>query len=474
MNDTAASNEVLRVFQAQKARRWTVAATSAAERIDKLKALKRAIVERREALAAAVHADFRKTAPEFEITEIHPVLEEIDHAIRHLREWMSPEDAKTPLLLVGTTSAVRYEPKGVVLIISPWNYPFNLLVTPLISAIAAGNCAIVRPSSKTPHLSAEVAALLRATFREDEVAIFTGGHEVSDRLLELPFDHFFFTGSTEIGKKVMAAAARQLATVTLELGGKSPTFVDTSADIDAAARRIAWGKFVNAGQTCVAPDYVLVHAAAEQRFLGALRTAVESFYGPTEDARRESADFARLVDDRAFRRVSKLLEDTVAQGARAVVGGVTDGRERYIAPTVLADVRPEHPVMNEEIFGPVLPVLRVANADEAIAFIRERPKPLAMYVFARDRGVVDSVVTSTTAGGTVVNNTLIHLANPYLPFGGVGASGQGNYHGRHGFEAFSHARAVLTQRTGTLARFFYPPYRQKLNQLAGRLVRALE
>jgi aldehyde dehydrogenase (NAD+) len=375
-----------------------------------------------------VRADFRKSAAEFEITEIQIVLGEISHAIRHLRRWMRPRRVPTPPLLKGTTGRVRCEPRGQVLILAPWNYPFQLLFGPLVSAVAAGNVAIVRPSEKVPATAAAMARILADAFPEDEVAMVAGGIETADALLELPFDHIFFTGSTAVGRKVMHAAAEHLASVTLELGGKSPAIVDRSADVGQAAERIVWGKMVNAGQTCVAPDYVLVHEADAPAFLAAARDTVGRFY----------AD------------------------------------ERYIAPTVLSNVRADAPVMREEIFGPILPVLTVRSTDEALAFVNARPKPLALYLFSRDGGTTERVLRGTTAGGTIVNHVICHLANPDLPFGGVGESGQGSYHGLAGFRAFSHERAVLHAGRWSLAPLYYPPYGPRMRRIANLVSRWME
>jgi aldehyde dehydrogenase (NAD+) len=345
---------------------------------------------------------------------------------------------------------------------------------PLVAALAAGNCVVLKPSQKTAHVAEAAARLVRATFPEDEVAIFTGGHEVSDALLELPFDHVLFTGSTSVGKKIMASAAQHLATVTLELGGKSPVLVDRSADLEAAATRVLWGKCLNAGQTCISPDYVLADAAVADHFIEAAGAVVERFYGATREARMASPDFARLIDDHAFARVTSLVERSLAMGARAAVGGFTDRATRFIEPTVLTGVTAEMPIMGDEIFGPVLPVLRVASMEEATAFVRARNKPLALYLFARDPAVIEHVLSHTTSGGSVVNDVFLHVANPYLPFGGVGASGQGHYHGEHGFRTFSHARAVVERGRTAAVPIFYPPYEGTRAKWAKRLLAALE
>jgi aldehyde dehydrogenase (NAD+) len=465
--------EIRRLFDKQQANRWKVAGTGAGQRAEKLARLRSAIAQRRGALAAAMHADFRKSAAEVELTEIHPTLTEIRHAIDNVADWMRPRHTPTPLTLAGARSEIRSEPRGLALILSPWNYPFYLLFGPLVGAIAAGNCAILKPSEKTPATSRVMGELIAATFAEDEIALVEGGADVASALLELPFDHIFFTGSTRIGKRVMEAAAKYLASVTLELGGKSPAVIDESADLRAAAERVAFGKFVNAGQTCVAPDYALVHESVERDFIAELSRVVALFYGETEEARKKSADFPRLIDGAAFRRVKGLLDASVAAGAKIEIGGSADETERYIAPTVLSAVKPDAPIMQEEIFGPVLPVLSFRRREDAIRQIRAGDKPLALYVFGEPQAA-EEILRGTTAGGSCVNNALIHLGNPDLPFGGVGASGMGNYHGVHGFRAFSHERAVLVQEMPSLIKLLYPPYGGKLRAIAAAATRLFE
>ena len=463
-----------RLFELQRGSRWRVAATDAAERIARLKRLRASVLKHRQALYDGVWADFRKSPAEFEITEMQIVLGEIAHTIRHLPRWMRPRRVPTPPLLSGTRSRIRMEPRGQVLILAPWNYPFQLLVGPLVAAVAAGNVALLRPSEKVPATSAVLARLVADAFPEDEAAVVTGGVDAADALLKLPFDHFFFTGSTVVGRKVMHAAADHLASVTLELGGKSPAIVDRSADVAQAAERIVWGKFVNAGQTCVAPDYVLVHEADAPAFLAAAAAAVNRFYGAGDEGPRASEDFARIVDRRAFDRLADALQRTLDDGATLAAGGATDADERYIAPTILSDVRPDAPVMREEIFGPILPVLPVRSLDEALAFVNARPKPLALYVFSRDCRAEQRVIRETTAGGTIVNHVICHLANPDLPFGGVGESGQGSYHGHAGFRAFSHERAVLHAGKLSLSSLYYPPYGPRMRQIANLMSRWME
>lgn len=446
------------VFEKQRKRRWEVAATTADERIGKLKHLRDTILRRKRDLQAAMFEDFRKPAAEVDLTELQPVLSELKHTIRHLHKWVQPVPVGTPPTLFGTRSMLRYEPKGNVLILAPWNYPFNLLMSPLIAAVAAGNCVIVRPSDKVRATSALIASILADVFPEEEVAAFTGPSWIANHLLELPFDHVLFTGSTRIGKQVMTAAAAHLASVTLELGGQSPVVVDETADVEAAAQRIVWGKYLNGGQTCVAPNHVFVHESKAAAFIEAARRAVSHSYGSSEEARRASPDLCRIVDVATVKKLAALVDATVAAGAKLELGGVSDPEERYLAPTILSGVRDHHPIMEAEIFGPVLPILAYASIEEVFTSIRSRGKPLAMYVFSNDTGNIDRLIAGTSAGGTVVNNVIIHLANPDLPFGGVGESGIGSYHGLHGFKAFSHERAILVQGRPAILKMFYPPY----------------
>jgi len=367
--------------------------------------------------------------------------------------------------LFGTHSEVVYEPKGVVLIIGPWNYPFQLVLAPMIAAIAAGNTMVVKPSELTAHTSKVLVELISEVFAENEVAVVEGDAVETQKLLALPFEHFFFTGSTKVGRIVAQAAANHLASTTLELGGKSPAIVDDSADLQSAARRLAWGKFVNGGQTCIAPDYIMVSESREKPLVDALKIAITELYGASEDDRKKSADFCRIINTRNFDRLNGMLEATVKAGAKVETGGVTDPAERYIAPTVLTNVKADSAVMAEEIFGPLLPILTYKSFDEVVPFITERDKPLALYMFGNDEHRIDSVIAQTTAGGTCINNTLIHFVNQNLPFGGVGASGQGNYHGFYGFKAFSHERAVLRQGRIDMLKQVYPPYGAKVQKM---------
>lgn len=465
--------EAKRIFALQRQQRWLVANTTAPERIIKLKRLRDAIVRHRADVYAAMHADFRKPKLEVELSEIRPTLAEIGYAIKHVKKWMRPRRVPTPWLFAGSRSEVRYEPKGVVLILAPWNYPFGLLLTPLVAAVAAGNCAVLRPSEKVPRTAEVLTAIVRAAFDEREVACLTEpGVTLATALTELPFDHVFFTGSTRIGRLVMSTAAKHLAGVTLELGGKSPLIIDETADIAAAAERALWGKFFNAGQTCIAPDYAVVHESKLEAFVAAAQRAVGRFYGASEEDRQGSPDFTRVIDEAAFSRLQTVLAATLSGAARVELGGRTDPRERYIAPTVVTGVGWDAPIMREEIFGPILPVLTYRDLGEVIERIRAGGKPLAMYLFSRSQINIERVLRNTSSGAVEVNNALVHYAHPHLPFGGIGESGLGSYHGWYGFRTFSHERSVLVQRRGNLARMLYPPYKrskERLLRVLGRL-----
>lgn len=449
-------SELQELFDRQGAARWRVAATSADQRTAKLRALLGALLARREEAQAAMAADFRKPAAEVDLTEIYPVLSEIREALGQLPHWMAPRQVPTPRGLLGSVGTIHLEPRGRVLIISPWNYPIYLTLGPLVSALAAGNCVVLKPSEFTPATTVFLKKLIADLFPEEEVALVEGEADAAQALLTLPFDHICFTGSPAVGKAVMRAAAEHLTSVTLELGGKSPVLVDADADLDLAAQRIAWGKGLNAGQTCVAPDYVLVHERVRDAFVTKLKAAFDGFYGADALARQTSPDLARIVNARHHTRLLSLLEPVHNQ---VVYGGESDAATRYLAPTLILDPDPASPLMQEEIFGPLLPVLTVPNMEAAVAFVNARPKPLALYVFTRSGRNAERLLARTTAGGGCVNDTILHFAHTGLPTGGVNTSGIGRLHGQSGFEAFSNQRSVLRQRGRiTGIRLLYPPY----------------
>lgn len=450
-----ALSDIERVYDLQQLNRAAVASTTAAQRIDQVRRLAQSVMARRDEIRAAMWADYRKPAAEVDLSEIYPVVSEARHVARHLKSWMKPKRVPTRLALLGSASRIVHEPKGVTLILSPWNFPFNLTLGPLVSAIAAGNTAVLKPSELTPESAACIRRIVADVFDENEVAVVEGDATVAEALLRKKWDHIFFTGSPAVGKIVMKAAAEHLTSVTLELGGKSPVIVDSTADLAEAAKKVAWGKFFNCGQVCIAPDYVLVQEGVAAEFIGRLRQAIEAL----------GAEGSRgiIVNERHASRVKKLFDGAVAAGAKVVAGGTFRGRE--IEPTVITNVPPESAVMREEIFGPVLPVLTYRTLDDAFRVIDAREKPLVLYVFSRDRKTVKKIMASTTAGGTAINHTMVHFYELELPFGGVGHSGSGRSHGFYGFESFSNVRGVLDQRLKFSAiELLFPPYGGKLKQ----------
>ncbi|RME88135.1 MAG: aldehyde dehydrogenase family protein [Candidatus Hydrogenedentota bacterium] len=453
------TKEIQEIFKKQKEYKKVLRTTDAKQRKAKLKRLHDIIAKYRERIHQALREDFRKAPAETDLTEIYPTQSEILHSISHLEKWMRPHSVATPITLVGTRSEIRYEPKGTTLIIGPWNYPFHLIMTPLQSAIAAGNTAVLKPSEHTPHTSHLIKEMIAEAFNPEEVAVVEGDHKVASDLLDLPFDHIFFTGSPNVGRIVMEKAAKNLVPVTLELGGKSPVIIDESADLRDAAKKIMWGKLLNCGQTCVAPDYLIIPENLVNNFIAHARTAVYEFYGNDEKNWPANRDYARIINERHFKRIRHLIEDALEKGARIAFGGHLLEEDNFISPTILTEVTEDMEIMQEEIFGPVLPVVTVKSLEEAVDKVEKREKPLALYIFARSRQAVEYLLKHTHAGGTAVNDTIMHLANPNLPFGGVGPSGHGSYHGEFGFKAFSHERAVLHQNTIlSIGQAMYPPY----------------
>ena len=391
------------------------------------------------------------------------MLDEIRFARRRLHRWAKPKRVRTPAIHWPASSAIHPEPYGVCLIIAPWNYPFQLAAAPLVAAIAAGNCAIVKPSELSPHTSAAIGQVLRQAFHPSHVAVVEGDVSVSKALLEKPFDKIFFTGSTRVGKIVMGAAARHLTPVTLELGGKSPCIVADDAHLPLAARRIAWGKFINAGQTCVAPDYLLVHEKVKDRLLAGIEASIRTFFGENP---RKSPDYARIITRGHFDRLAAFLST-----GRIRTGGNIHAEDRYIAPTVIDQVGWNDPIMEEEIFGPLLPVISFSNLNEAVESVKRRPTPLALYFFGNSEAARKKITGGISFGGGCVNDTLLHLGSPHLPFGGVGQSGMGSYHGKAGFDAFSHRKSILKRGAFPDAPVRYPPFSPWKTWLAKRLLR---
>lgn len=453
--ESSSASHITELLPAQRTFFATGETRSVEFRLAQIQTLKTAILERQTEIVAAAKADLGR--PDYEGYFEIGVLSELTYILKHLKSWVKPRRVGLPLSQLPGSAWVQPEPLGSVLIIGPWNYPFQLVISPLIGAIAAGNCAIIKPSEIAPATSNVVADLIKETFPSHYVAVVEGGVEAAQTLLAQKFDHIFFTGGTRIGQIVMEAAAKQLTPVTLELGGKSPCIVDKDVHIDTTAKRIVWGKFVNAGQTCVAPDYLLVHEDIQSDLLAALQKHIRDFFG---DPPAESPDLARIVSDRQFDRLASLLENEAI-----VTGGETDRANRYIAPTLLSPVSWEAPIMQEEIFGPILPILTYREIEEAIAQINARPKPLALYLFTRSQALQNKVLNSTSSGGVCLNDVFLQVAIWGLPFGGVGNSGIGAYHGQTSFETFSHLKSVLKKPFWLDLNWRYAPYAGKLDFL---------
>lgn len=447
------------VFKSQQAHKYTLRKSNVDERILKLKTLKKTIEKHEDLLYAALQSDLRKSHFESAVTELIFIYAELDFAIKKLHSWMRPRLVGKTLSNPFSKNRIYYEPKGVCLIIAPWNYPFQLVMSPLISAIAAGNCAIVKPSELSAATSNAINTIISEVFDKKEIACFEGDATVSAALLKLPFDHIFFTGSTEIGKVVMEAASKHLTSVTLELGGKSPTILDKAVDLEKAAEKIAWGKLVNSGQTCIAPDYVFVHQQQLDEFIGLYKAAVDNLFFSNQKI--DPSSYGKIISPKHFKRLKALVEDAVDKGARIDFGGTFDEAQQSINPIVLSKIKAGSSVMEEEIFGPVLPIIPYENLDEVIDQINAKSKPLALYIFSKNTANIKKIIKNTSAGGTCVNDVLIHISNPKLPFGGVNGSGMGSSHGFFGFKTFSHERAVVFQSRIDFNRLIYPPYNGK-------------
>ncbi|MBQ9137485.1 MAG: aldehyde dehydrogenase [Alistipes sp.] len=444
------TEQIVALVAAQKEYFASGQTLSVSYRLTALRALKEAILKHEKALADALWTDLHKSYEEAYLTEISIVLGEIDNHISHLRRWATPEHCPTPLKMFPSRSRIISEPLGNTLIIAPWNYPVQLLLNPLVGAISAGCTAILKPSPYVPAVAKALEALITETFEAEYIAVVQGNRDVNSALLEQRYDLIFFTGSPSLGRKVMSAAAKNLTPVVLELGGKSPCIVDSDANIATVARRIAWGKCLNAGQTCIAPDYLLVHQSVKDKLIDALRAEFKHLLG---DDPKSAKHFVRIVNERAFDRLVGYLE-----GADIVIGGEHNRSERFIAPTVVDNVDPDSPIMQEEIFGPIFPIVTFKSTEEAVKFVTSREKPLALYYFGSNDGA-KYVLKHTSSGGACVNDTIMHIANENLPFGGVGNSGMSAYHGRDSFNVFSHRRAVVTTPTWIDLPFRYMPYK---------------
>ncbi len=428
-------------------------------RTDQLRRLRQTILSYKQQIVEALHQDLRKSESETYLTEMIIVIRSIDYTIRHLRKWMKPQKMRTPLPLLPSSSFIRNEPYGTVLIIGPFNYPFQLVIEPLIGAIAAGNCAIIKPSESTPHISALIKRLIEETFEPGFVSAIEGDRETTSTLIHAPVDYIFFTGSTGVGKIIMEAAAKRLVPVTLELGGKSPTIVDETAKLDIAAKRIVWGKLINTGQTCIAPDYLLVHNSVKQELIAKMKEAIRAFYGENPQT---TPDYGRIVNERQFDRLAAIVE---ADRSCVVHGGKLDRNDLYIEPTLLDNINLQHASMQEELFGPLLPIIGYNSLDEAVRIIEAHPKPLALYLFTENPDTERRIIGQIPFGGGCVNDTIMHVANHHLPFGGVGSSGMGAYHGKHSFSLFSHQKTIVKKSTRIELGLAFPPYGNKLERI---------
>jgi len=457
--------QIRRVFESQLATALAWRESTAAERIARLKKLRDGMMARREDFYAAFQKDYRKPSAEVEATEFMPVLDEIRHAIGSLKKWMKPTKVWPTIASAMTSSWIEYQPRGRSLIIAPWNFPLNLCFGPMVSALAAGDTVILKPSEMTPAVSAVMAEIIASIFPDNEVALFEGSLPTSQALLDLPFDHIFFTGSPAVGKVVMAAAAKNLTSVTLELGGKSPVIVDESANLRLTAEALMWGKFTNCGQICVAPDHVYVHESVKDKLVEQCKAVLAERYGVTPQEQRNSPHLARVINQRHTQRLAGLLQDAQSRGARVLAGGEVDVATCYIAPTLIEQIPQDAQIMTEEIFGPLLPIMTYRDLDAVVREINAQPKPLALYVFSTHKQRTRRLLAQTSSGGVAINHCVLHYAQGNLPFGGVNNSGIGNAHGHFGFKAFSHERAVLKSGPILMAKLFFPPYtgfKQKL------------
>ena len=463
------NNSYAGLFDAQKDNQFIVGNTTYKERIRKFKSLKHALEKTyKQEIRDALYSDFKKPMLETDLTEIYPVIDEINFVCQHLKSWLKPQKADTPLALLGSSSWIKNEAKGVCLIISPWNFPVNLTFGPLVSAIAAGNTVILKPSEMTPHTSKVMSKIVNAVFNTNEVALVEGEVEVSQELLKLPFNHIFFTGSPQVGKIVMKAASEHLTSVTLELGGKSPVIIDDTSNLDKAVKKIIFGKFLNAGQTCIAPDYVFVNESLKSEFISAFKKHLTAFYSENPST---SDSFGRIVNQKHFNRLKGYLEDAISKKASVELGGASEAKDNYIEPTLVFNAPEDSEVMQNEIFGPILPIKTYSKTNEVVDYINSKEKPLALYIFSKNKTNINYIINNTRAGSTCINHNLLQFLNHNLPFGGSNNSGIGKSHGVFGFQEFSNQRSVLKQHTIGAVDLLTPPYtnfKQKLVDLTIR------
>ncbi len=460
------------IFEKQLAAKERINNSTFAERKEKLKKILRKTLELKTEISQAIYSDFKKPAAETELTEILPLTMEIRNTIRNLHYWVKPLKTRTPLVLFGSSGKIYYRPKGNVLIISPWNYPFLLSVGPIVSAIAAGNTIVLKPSELTPNTSNFLAGFFKDIFDESEVAVIEGGKETAQQLLKLPFDHIFFTGGTTVGKIVMEAAAKNLTSVTLELGGKSPVFIDDSANLKLAAQRIVWGKYLNAGQTCIAPDYILIKKEKFAQFLNLAKHFIKKYYGK-ELKNNPAESLCNIVNESNVTRLNFLISDALSHGAVLEYGDRNSDKGNFLSPRILSNVNLESRIMEEEIFGPIMPILFYKDFDNAVQIIRKNPNPLSLYYFGSDKSTLRKLINKVPAGGIVVNDVVVHFANTKMEFGGVRQSGLGKSHGYAGFKAFSNEVPVLRQPKHTAISLIYPPYNKLKKKIIDGIIKYL-
>lgn len=440
-------------LQTQRSKLAKFKATSPQERIQKLQQLKNALNQHRAELRKALYQDFKKPPIESDLTEIMPTVSSLNYIISNLHRWMKPVKVKTGFnaLVLGSKSTILYEARGQVLIISPWNYPLYLSLVPVAEAIAAGNAVVLKPSEFTPHTNAVISNILNLVFQGEEILVFEGDAQVATELLKFPFHHLFFTGSTAVGKIVMEAAAKNLASVTLELGGKSPCIIDADVDMADAVKKIIWGKFVNAGQTCIAPDFILVAHSRHQEFIELCCKSINDIYS-------DKKNLAHIINATHFKRLKSLVDEAIGAGAKLVCGNVTQADDNYFSPTILLNPPRNTKIMQQEIFGPVMPVLTFTQPSEVITLVNQMSRPLALYIFSCNKTQQAYYTNNIISGGVAINEVILQVSNHHLPFGGVNESGLGNYHGIFGFKTFSHERAVLNRKLNLGVTHFYPPY----------------
>jgi len=474
MNTVVEKTDIDQLFKTQHNRENLQALknTSARERVNKIKKIEQYILnaDNHEKIAAALSKDLRKSNEEVISTEISPVILTIKSVCKNLRGWMLDEHVPSPLTMAGMSSYIKYEPKGHVMIMSPWNYPFQLTINPLIYAIAAGNAVTIKPSEISSNTSALLKEMIHEIFPENEAIVIEGDVPVATDLLEKPFNHIHFTGSPNVGKIVMKAASKNLTSVTLELGGKSPVIVDNTVNEKSAAQKIAWAKCLNSGQTCIAPDYALVHKSKLHSFLDEFESTINKFYNPENKGIQKSPDYCRIINEKNHLRVMRLIDNAIENGAKKVIGGESDPSDKYISPTVLVNVNNSMEIMKEEIFGPVLPVITYNEINEVIEQIHQLPTPLALYIMSNSSKNIKHLMDNTSAGGTAINELMVTSINPNLPFGGNNNSGIGKSNGKHGFVDFSNERGVVKRKWGNL-KIIYPPYSARIFQLFKKVVR---